>query len=664
MENTTIHNFDYSLAGLNAALAENARRKSAKAVAYDPLTGLGCCGERRTVAIDFGGGDVRQLHLPVAMLRAHSALGAALEPGFAGVVANPFGTAEAFSRARIAHDFEYWCRVCATVTLKGLGREGPLALNAPQRRLAAELERQRLARQPIRVVLLKARQWGGSTLVQMYMAWMQLVVRTHWNSVICGHLRGTSAAIKGMYTRLLRRYPQVLLPGGVRPAFKRFEGCGSAHVVAGRDCLVVTGSAVSQEAIRGYDVSMAHLSEVAFWPDTTRHSPGDVMRGICGTVPLAPDTLIVLESTANGVGSYFHTLWLRACAGKGGYAPVFVPWHEIEGYSSPVADASALWTSLDDYERGLWERGCTLGQIAWYRAKRAEYATADQMMAEFPSTDIEAFAVTGRSVFAQADVEALRPGCRPPAFVGDVAASDGRLKGIALHADPNGRLKVWAMPQPSQLRSRYVVAVDVGGRSLKADYSVIAVLDRGEEPERSVPQVAAQWRGHTDHDLLAWKAAQLARLYDNALLVVESNTLETATSEGDGSRYIMHVIGRSYGNMYCRRQGKPGFQTNVHTKQQVIYGLIAAVRDGRIVERDHEALNELNCYELKPNGSYGAIRGRHDDILMTRAIGLHFVERLNARSTCRIPDSEHAAITQRPARPASAPHQLQITDFL
>ena len=51
---------------------------------------------------------------------------------------------------------------------------------------------------PVRVILLKARQWGGSTLVQMYLAWMQLVRHQGWNSLICGHLHATSKGIKRM----------------------------------------------------------------------------------------------------------------------------------------------------------------------------------------------------------------------------------------------------------------------------------------------------------------------------------------------------------------------------------------------------------------------------------------------------------------------------------
>ena len=41
------------------------------------------------------------------------------------------------------------------------------------------------------------------------------------------------------------------------------------------------------------------------------------------------------------------------------------------------------------------------------------------------------------------------------------------------------------------------------------------------------------------------------------------------------------------------------------------------------VERDQRCLDELLMYERKNNGSFGAIDGKHDDLLVTRAIGLH-----------------------------------------
>ena len=41
------------------------------------------------------------------------------------------------------------------------------------------------------------------------------------------------------------------------------------------------------------------------------------------------------------------------------------------------------------------------------------------------------------------------------------------------------------------------------------------------------------------------------------------------------------------------------------------------------VERDERCIDEYLFYERKKNGAFGAIVGKHDDLLMTRAIGLH-----------------------------------------
>lgn len=55
----------------------------------------------------------------------------------------------------------------------------------------------------------------------------------------------------------------------------------------------------------------------------------------------------------------------------------------------------------------------------------------------------------------------------------------------------------------------------------------------------------------------------------------------------------------------------------------IISTLIKVVRDRLYIERDKRCLDEYNTYERKQNGAYGAITGKHDDLLMTRAIGLH-----------------------------------------
>ena len=181
--------------------------------------------------------------------------------------------------------------------------------------------------------------------------------------------------------------------------------------------------------------------------------------------------------------------------------------------------------------------------------------------------------------------------------------------------------------------------VDVGGRSAKADWSVIAIFDRMPMAFGERPEIVAQWRGHTDFDLLTEKAADASRFYGNALLVIESNTLETHDrdrhTDGDLSSFILNRLRDSYPNLYARSRseeavtrGVPvryGFHTNIATKPMIIATLVKVIREGMYIERDPACLDEYLSYERRQNGSYGAIAGCHDDLLMTRAIGLHII---------------------------------------
>lgn len=103
--------------------------------------------------------------------------------------------------------------------------------------------------------------------------------------------------------------------------------------------------------------------------------------------------------------------------------------------------------------------------------------------------------------------------------------------------------------------------------------------------------------------------------------------------DGDLSHFILNQIKDIYPNLYASKQSeddikeglprKYGFHTNHVTKPMIIHTLIKVVRERLYIERDERCLDEYLCYERKQNGAYGAITGKHDDLLMTRTIGLH-----------------------------------------
>lgn len=534
-----------------------------------------------------------------------------------------------------ATDFERWCLEHVKIKPKGGGSPVEFRLNRPQRHLVAVLEKMREEERPIRLILLKARQWGGSTCVQIYMSWLQLTHGTGLNSLIIAHQISGSEEIKDMFDRMVENYEKEKI------TLKKVGRSGATFRIMERDCKITVGTAERPDSSRGGDYNLVHLSEVGLWKKTKGKSPEDIVRSATSGVLLRPMTMIVMESTANGAGTYFHREYLAAKEGQSQFEALFIPWFEIEAYQMPLDDPAEFASRLlagrfsteksgreesGSYHWSLWERGATLEAINWYLNERRKFADHGGMASEYPSDDIEAFVHSGERVFAPEAVERLRRGVKAPGIIGEI--EDGELK-----TDSTGALKVWEEPVKERYSNRYLTVVDVGGRSSKADWSVIAVFDRVNK-EELIPQIVAQWRGHTDHDLLAAKAAEIARYYNNALLVIESNTLETRDRdrEIDGLQapFLLRELEDHYPNLYHRETSggstRPGFHTNTSTKPMVVGVLVKAVRDGLYRERDINAIEELIQYERKPNGSYGAYTGCHDDILMTRAIGLYIHE--------------------------------------
>lgn len=669
MENKDKKSAEY--ASVEEILAEDLRRRRELEKEFDPVTGRNSVGERFYIRLpDY---RIREQYLPRTMSEdpllevlesAGSVAGAAAKLGI-----TPQDAADRLTRLRLAHDFPFWAVMTVRIKRKGGGDNISFRLNRPQRRLVEEFEKRRVAGKPIRLIVLKARQWGGSTCAQMYMAWLQLTQRTGLNSLIIAHQGAGSDEIKDMFDRMIATYPtdflydsEALAANPMLLRSRKMENVGKSGLifrVPQRNCKVKIGTAERPDSCRGGDYNLVHLSEVGIWKATDGKSPEDIVRSACGGVLLMPLTMIVYESTANGTGNFFHREYQAAVRGESQFSPLFISWFEIEQYSisqneeerrrlacrliaERESDTSSERCESGRYHWQLFKSGATLDAIAWYMAERAKYNEHSRMASEYPSDDVEAFAHSGCRVFDRYDVERMRSDCRAPIRRGEVVSEmpDGAesLRALRFADMENGGMEVWQMPgEGVRYTDRYLAVVDVGGRGAKADWSVITVIDRGPMAEGRRPVISAQWRGHCDTDQLAWRAARIAAFYSEALLVIESNTLETRERDrmvDEGQMpYILLQIKDAYPNLYARRasvedirEGRPvrlGFHTNAMTKPMVVATLVRCVRENLYEERSEDALDELLRYERRANGSYGAIAGAHDDLLMTRAIGMH-----------------------------------------
>lgn len=665
-------------ASVNALIEQNRQRLQNNAAPFNPVTGMGSVGERTLVEIpDY---PIPRQWLPDTMLTVplvkkiikagsiRTFITDTLRAEYsAGTVDQ---VVDQFVRVRNRHDFPFWAATFVYIQNKEGGGEVLFRLTRPQRKFVAKLEEKRLASRPIRLVLLKARQWGGSTTSQLYMMWLQLVHKTGLNSIIIAQTKKTSFAIKDMFDRALNAYPVQLLhrlgeaysPG--EPKMVNVGQSGDYKRIPQRDCKITIASYEAPDAVRGDNYSLVHCSEVGLWSPTDLKSPDSVVRSACSGILLRPYTMIIFESTANGTGNFFQREYDAAKAGRSQFDALFISWFDIDHlYSKPFEDENqrrefarsliqnkqshAVASSREEpgwYLWWLWEQGATLEGINWYIEERSGKESHAVMAAEYPTDDDEAFVHSGSRVFDKSKVKEIKKSCRPPQYIGDVYADAdegrGAFSNVRFTEDSQGLLWIWNMPEidpAEKVLRRYLVMVDIGGRSVKADWSVIVVFDRLPMIDGERPVVVAQWYGHIDIDRLAWKAGQIAAWYDNALLVIESNTLETHDKDrqvdGDQSHFVLNQLAGVYPNLYARSRpedsiidGLPvkyGFHTNTATKPMVISTLVKCIRERMWIERDERACDEFNAYEKRQNGSFGAIKGKHDDILMTRAIGLH-----------------------------------------
>jgi hypothetical protein len=239
----------------------------------------------------------------------------------------------------------------------------------------------------VRILILKARQQGCSTYIGA--RYYHRVTHSRGQQVfILTHEQAATDNLFDMANRFHEYCPDLVKPhtGAANAKELNFDLLDSGYSV---------GTAGTKAVGRSRTLQLFHGSEVAFWPNAADHFAGALQ-----AVPPLPDTEILLESTAAGMGNEFHARWLQAEAGIGDFEAIFVPWHWSDQYRREVPAGFAL----DDEERECMEQhGLDLEQMAWRRAKIAELKDLALFKQEYPATAAEAFQFSGYDSFIKPD---------------------------------------------------------------------------------------------------------------------------------------------------------------------------------------------------------------------------------------------------------------------
>ncbi len=407
----------------------------------------------------------------------------------------------------------------------------------------------------------------------------------------------------------------------------------------------VTGSRITVSAVvpgqeekgRGDTITRLHLTEIPFWK-------GDAETAATALCDATKGGKITGESTAKGVGDWFHRKYTQGKLKQGGVRSHFFEWwwnrnYRLRGaqffnrsgewYLVKEAEVSDFDTSdiegreflrVTDYsaeERQKEtialqsERDCALAVLthlkrkgyveesadwfcdevaeclAWRRQEIAKKG-AKKFRVEYPENDIDPFAQTGGTVFDQTYT--------------------------VVACEPRG-----AQPGHS-----YVVALDPSMGIEGADPAAITVIDR------TTGEQAYHWAGYMKQDAQGAEVCRLSDLYNAAEIVIESNMGEAAILECErlsyGHRLYKHLDVQTQrdvddGKISMReamKRARPGLAMTERVKRLIIGLFEKAWREGDFKACAQELCEEARVF-VQTGDKMGAKSGYHDDIVMVNA---------------------------------------------
>lgn len=292
-------------------------------------------------------------------------------------------------RQKLKDNFAHYADRCLKVRTKA-GETVPFRINRSQQYLHARLEAQKEKTGKVRALVLKGRQVGISTYVGGRFYHRSSHARGY-RTFILAHLDIASDGLFAMAKRYHENCPELVRPqtGSANAKELTFPGLDAGYKVA---------TAGSKEVGRSETIQLFHGSEVAFWPNAELHFAG-VMQALADM----PGTECILESTANGIGNTFHSLWKAAERGESDFEAIFIPWFWHEEYARPVPEGWTPPVAFTEYA-ALYE--LTPEQTYWAYCKNRDLAVVAggsaaeinwKFRQEYPGNADEAFQTSGVS---------------------------------------------------------------------------------------------------------------------------------------------------------------------------------------------------------------------------------------------------------------------------
>lgn len=493
----------------------------------------------------------------------------------------------------------------------------PFRLNSAQVRLYELIQRLTKEGKPIRIIILKSRQMGFSTLTEA-LIYYRTATKENVNSFIITHVDDATTNLFNMFKLFQQKNPvrpmqknsnakELIFENPTKNEGERLRNPGLKSKVR---CSTAGGKGVG----RSFTLTNVHASELAFWTGEV----DKIFSGLSQAVPDTAGSMIIIESTANGF-NFFKDQWDRAVAGESEYIPFFAAWFEMEEYRRPyhgealTEEEEALKAEFHlDNEQIMWRRWCIRNNCN---------NDIDQFHQEYPATPEEAFLATGTGVFDnRAIVVRLRM------LEEETPPKRGRfqfreeqkkldhivLTEISFRETERGEIAIFREPEKGR---PYTLGGDTAGEG--SDYFTAQVIDNisGEQVAR------LRWQ-KCDEDTYAKQCYCLGRYYNDALIAVETNYSTHPQKVLEYLRYPRLYVREIYDRYDGKLRKSFGFDTNSTTRPVLIARMVEFARENLHLFHDRDTLEEMLVFVRNEDGRAEAEEGEHDDLVMGFGIAL------------------------------------------
>lgn len=434
---------------------------------------------------------------------------------------------------------------------------------------------------------------------------------------IVAHKEQSTTNLFEMSKRMLEYLPDSIKPEQKKSNAKElvFNNQNGTGLDSKIKCMTAGGKGIG----RSDTFTALHLSELAFWEGNKK----EIMTGLLQAVPNTHESMIIIESTANGF-EYFKEMWDRAVAGKSDFYPLFIGWNELQEYSMPYTGFE-----LTKEEKDLQKQyNLTLDQLTWRRWCIENNCSGDinQFKQEYPICPEEAFLSTGQCYFNKLNIINRINGVPEPIAQGTFNCYyDGiRIRGQRFQDREDGNIKIFKYPEN---RFPYVIGGDTAGEG--SDYFTAHVINNitGE-------QVAVLKQQYNEIEYVK-QIYCLGMFYNGALIGPETNF----------STYPVQKLAElNYPNLYVRKKEDTyntkheksfGFKTTSLTRPYILAQLQEIVHNNIEVINDKDTLREMLTFIVNENGRAEAEVGYHDDLVMALAISYYIRTQQDMKKTDR-----------------------------